>query len=60
MPVAGRRSLQFKFTGVAAGRYAFSVFQDVDEYGGLEHQFVDHAHRTVRIFQQRARRIRPS
>jgi len=35
MPVAGHRSLQFKFTGVAAGHYAFSVFQDVDEDGDL-------------------------
>jgi len=35
MAVDGRRSLQFAFPSVAAGRYAFSVFQDVDEDGDL-------------------------
>lgn len=35
MPVDGRRSLEFNFPAVAAGRYAISVFQDVNNDGDL-------------------------
>jgi len=35
MAVDGRRSLEFVFPSVAAGRYAISVFQDVDGDGDL-------------------------
>lgn len=35
MPVADAKSLQFRFSDVAAGRYAISVFQDVNNDGEL-------------------------
>lgn len=35
MPVDGRKSMEFRFPDVAAGRYAISVFQDVNGDGEL-------------------------